>query len=376
MLYKPFNDLQLSALGMGNMRLPTLGEHGPIDREKAQQIIDYAYSHGINYYDTAYPYHDGESERFLGEAMKKFPRDSYYLATKFPGFMFKKGQHPKEYFEEQLRRCQTDYFDFYLLHNLNPGLFELYTDESIIGYFEEQQRAGRIRYFGFSSHADADTLAKFTALRKWDFAQIELNYLDWTMQDAKRQYEILTQHGIPIVVMEPVRGGRLASLTPEADALLKAAEPDRSIASWAFRWLMRLENVKVVLSGMTEMSQIEDNVHTFERSDPLSDEMAARLMQACDLFKTKFHVPCTACSYCTHDCPQGLDIPNFMRLYNEFVIADFPFVLYSLNDVDEAKRPASCLACGLCAGNCPQSIPIPEIIGKLADAYANMPEDR
>ena len=311
MIYKTFKDLHISQLGMGNMRLPVDAD-GSIDTEQAQRIIDYAFDHGVNYYDTAYVYHKGESESFLGNALRNRPRDRYFLATKFPGFLFTPGQNPKDIFEEQLRRCRTGYFDFYLMHNVNEKSIGTYTDEQLrlLDYFAGEQRNGRIRYLGFSSHGKPETLAKFADHHEWDFAQIQLNYLDWTLQDAKTQYEILTERRLPVIVMEPVRGGSLADLTPEANALLKAAEPERSIASWSFRWLTGLENVLVVLSGMSTLEQLKDNIATFDRPDPLTAEQEAVLMKACELFRNHFNVPCTACRYCCDDCPQQLNIPD------------------------------------------------------------------
>jgi len=375
MHYKELAGETVSYLGMGNMRLPTTGKDrfsSPIHRAKAQEIIDYAYAHGVNYYDTAYVYHNGESETFLGEALKKYPRESYFLATKFPGFILKPGQTPEGIFEEQLRRCQTEYFDFYLIHNLNEETENLYMDEAvgIVRYFEEQKKAGRIRHLGFSSHGKPETLERFASWRSWDFAQLQINYLDWTLQDAKRQYDILTERGIPVIVMEPVRGGRLASLTPELDEVLKQARPERSVASWAFRWLMGLDNVKLILSGMTELPQLADNVATFERYEPLTQEENTILMEVCDRFRKQFHVPCTACRYCCGDCPQELDIPRFMNAYNEVIIAEFPMILMEIRELAQAEQPSSCIACGACVAHCPQSIDIPGVMQKLSKAVA------
>jgi predicted aldo/keto reductase-like oxidoreductase len=373
MIYKPFKDgIQLSRLGMGNMRLPTTGMMGPIDRVKAQEIIDYAFAHGINYFDTAYLYHNGESEKFLGEALKKYPRDSYYLATKF--FVMANPDY-KAVFEEQLSRCQTDYFDFYLLHAVGMTPPERYLDKQygVMDFMQAQKKAGRIRYLGFSFHGNPDQLAQCLDAYDWDFVQIQLNYLDWTLQDAKRQYEMITARGIPVIVMEPCRGGRLASLSPEVDALLKAAQPERSIASWAFRWLLRLDNVQVILSGMTDLSQIADNVATFETFDPLTDALNDTLMNARDALLRQLNVPCTACRYCCDECPQGLDIPAFMRVYNAYALNESPMALMELGRLGDCKQPKDCIGCGSCMKHCPQSIKIPEIIKKLADIAAKMP---
>lgn len=370
MIYKQFKDLKLSMLGMGNMRLPTKGEGftAPIDKRKAQAIIDYAMTHGVNYYDTAYVYHGGESEKFLGEALSKYPRDSYYLATKF--FIVANPDY-KAVFEEQIRRLKTDHIDFYMLHGLFDNTTDQYLDCGCIEYFLEQQKASRIGYLGFSSHASTENLERAASHHNWDFAQIQLNYLDWKHASAKREYEILTERGIPVMVMEPVRGGRLASLNTEGDALLRGRQPDWSIPSWAFRWLMRLPNVQVILSGMTHMDQIEDNVATFEDGTPLTDEQTELLMKACDLVYGQMSVPCTACRYCCEACPQELNIPKLMDVYNKHKLGDV-WALSENTNKAEGKKPSDCVSCGACTAHCPQGIDIPDIMRQLAEAGAQM----
>jgi predicted aldo/keto reductase-like oxidoreductase len=376
MIYKTFRDgVKLSRLGMGNMRLPTQNGMGPIDREKAQAIIDYAITKGINYFDTAYVYHNGESEKFLGEALKKYPRESYYLATKF--FVLA-NPDVKAVFEEQLARLQTDYIDFYLLHAMGMNPPERYLDKQhgIMNYLLDQKKAGRIRYLGFSFHGSPEQLENSLNAYDWDFVQIQLNYLDWTLQDAKKLYEMITERNIPVIVMEPCRGGRLASLSPETDAILKAAQPERSIASWAFRWLMRLDNVHVILSGMSSMEQIIDNVNTFEKDDPLTDEMSEILMNAGEMLLKQLNVPCTSCRYCCEECPQGLDIPGLLSIYNEYALTQSPMALMGLGRMEKGKKPEDCIECGNCMKHCPQSIGIPEVMKKLAEAAAKKPPQK
>lgn len=364
---KAFKDLQLSCLGMGNMRLPLNGpKDTDIDMEKAQAIIDYAMAHGINYYDTAYVYHNGESERFLGKAMAKYPRESFCLATKFN---YNANPDYKAVFEEQLERLNTDYIDFYLLHAIGDGTADKYIDCGCIEYFEEQKKLGRIRYLGFSAHASVETLERVASLREWDFAQIQLNYFDWNFSTAKAEYEVLTSHNIPVIVMEPVRGGKLANLTDECNAELKAEQPDWSIASWAFRWLQRLDNVQVVLSGMTTMDQMVDNVATFSEGEALTDAQEEKLFEVVQNFRSQVVIPCTGCRYCTEDCPMGIDIPKMMNIYNGFKV-DGPWALAGLKDVEEGHTPADCIGCGACTGHCPQNIQIPEVMQQLAEAAA------
>lgn len=272
MRYKDFKGESISTLGLGGLRFPMEKDNpSRIDRAEAQKIVDAAISCGINYFDTAYSYQNGDSERFLGEALSKYPRDSYYLATKF---YVAYSTDIEAVFEEQLKRCNVDYFDFYLFHCLDEGTIGAYTDQNrdYLGYLLKQKKAGRIRNIGFSSHALPDTLERFLDWNdQFDMALIQLNYLDWTLLNAKRQYELLTEHGIPVWVMEPMKGGRLSTLNEKASAILKSISPGRSISSWGFRFLQGLPNVQTVLSGMSTIEQVLDNARTFEKFDPLSE---------------------------------------------------------------------------------------------------------
>lgn len=363
MKYKPFKDIQLSRLGMGNMRLPLLEDGKTIDRVKTQEILDYALANGINYFDTAYVYNGGDSEKAVGECMRKHPRESFYLATKF-----NYGANPdyKAVFEEQLSRLQTDYIDFYLLHCLLPNNIENYLNCGCIDYFLEQKEKGRIKYLGFSSHADVETLKRFADHHQWDFAQLQINYFDWNYHDTQKEYKILEERNIPIVVMEPVRGGRLATLTPDTEAMLKKAHPDWSIASWALRFVESLPQVQVILSGMSNMEQIVDNCKTFSDPIDLTEEDKATLMEACEKFHSNLVVPCTACRYCTDGCPAGIEIPTFMQAYNTFKV-EGGGIIKKLKDhaFDSTAYPTDCIGCGQCTTHCPQSIKIPEIMEEL-----------
>ncbi len=371
MEYKAFQDIQLSRLGMGNMRLPTDGEgfSAPINYEKAHEIIDYGMAHGITYYDTAYVYHGGDSERCLGAALKKYPRDSFYVATKF-----NYGANPdyKAVFAEQLERLGMDYIDFYLIHAVMDGSIDNYLDCGCIDYFLEQQKAGRIKYLGFSSHASPENLRRFADHHPWDFAQLQINYFDWNYSTSKEEYQILTDRNIPVVVMEPVRGGRLSSLTPDAEALLKEAHPDWSMASWALRFVRSLPNVQVILSGMSTLDQIVDNCRTFSDPEPLSDRDMDLLMKACDLFHNQLRVPCTACRYCTPDCPMEINIPEFLKVYNDYKV-DGMAALNRADAVVSEGKPADCIGCGSCTSHCPQGIAVPEIMPLLAEALSRRP---
>ncbi len=360
MMYQEFRDISLSRLGMGNMRLPM--RDGAIDEEKAQEIIDYAMAHGINYYDTAWVYNDGGSERFLGPALRKYPRDSYYLATKFN---IHATPDPGPVFEEQLRRLCTEHIDFYLLHCLTDGNINTYLESGCIDYFLEQQKKGRIRYLGFSSHASPKTLERFASHHAWDFAQLQINYFDWKYNSAKAEYEILEKKGIPIMVMEPVRGGRLASLTAETEGLLKAAHPDWTVASWALRFVQSLPRVQVILSGMSNLEQIRDNVATFSGEVGLSDGDLALLLEVCEKFRSQVQIPCTACRYCTSGCPVQINIPEFLKVYNSYKV-NGRGALRGLQKVESEGSPADCIGCGACTGHCPQNIDVPKLMQELA----------
>lgn len=380
MLYKPFQDLKLSCLGMGNMRLPTVGERGPIDEEKAREILEYAYEHGVNYFDTAYRYHGGASEPFVGKVLKKYPRDTWYLASKLPGHMMNyrdgklgfQGYLAGEdipsiaaVFEDQLERCGVEYFDFYLLHNVCETSFDFYTNEElgVVPYLLEQKKAGRIRHLGFSAHGRAETIERFLDRYPdlFEFAQIQLNYLDWELQDAGRKYRLLEERRIPVVVMEPVRGGSLSKLRPDCEALLREARPEASPASWAFRFLQSLPGVQVVLSGMTTLEQLRENIALFSADDPATEEDKALLRRVVSSMADL--VPCTACRYCCEACPRGLDIPKLLSLYNEVNYTGSLGTLgFTLNAMREAELPSACLGCGACESLCPQGIPIPEVL--------------
>ena len=383
MIYKTFQGLDLSTLGMGNMRLPKKGEgrDASIDREKARAIIEYAYENGINYFDTAYMYHGGESEIFVGEVLSQYPRDSWYLADKMPGHMmeYKDGKlgvkgyltgetinSIEQVFEEQLEKCGVDYFDFYLLHNLCETSYGFYTNEElrVVDYLQAQKEAGRIRHLGLSAHARAETIEKFLNWRDcFEFVQIQLNYMDWALQDAEKKYEVITSHGIPVWVMEPCRGGRLADLGEEANGILKNARPDDSIASWAFRYLQSLPNVHVVLSGMSTMAQIVENIELFSKPDPTTEDEKVLLNKALDRLIDL--VPCTACRYCCDVCPQQLDIPKLISMYNEAVVDGVGLLHFTLDAMKESKKPSACLACGDCKELCPQDIDIPDIMERF-----------
>jgi len=375
MIYREFQNLKLSALGFGTMRLPT-NPDGSIDEEQVRRMTRYAIDHGVNYFDTAYPYHSGESERVIGRVLKEYPRDSYYLADKYPGHqILSGGYNPAAIFEEQLKKCGVDYFDFYLLHNVYEKSMETYLDPrwGIIDYFKEQKRLGRIRHLGFSTHAQTEGLEQFLNLcgQDMEFCQIQLNYLDWTLQDARGKVELLNRHHIPVWVMEPVRGGKLAHLKEEEEERLKALRPEESVAAWGFRFLQSIPGVTMVLSGMSNMEQMEDNVKTFSRGTPLSEAETALLLDIAEGMKDS--IPCTACRYCCDGCPKGLDIPGFIRTYNELRVAPATNAVMRIEFLPEEKKPSACIGCGKCARVCPQNIDIPGVLKDLTRRVSELP---
>ena len=375
MIYRDFKGTKLSMLGFGTMRLPVL-ENGQIDTAQTQEMVDYAMAHGVNYYDTAWPYMQNMSETVVGACLKKHPRESFCLATKFPGHMVAETYDPADIFEQQLQKCQVDYFDFYLLHNVYENSVHVYDDPKwgIVDYFIEQKKQGRIRHLGFSSHADLACLSDFLNRygAQMEFCQIQLNYLDWTTQRAKEKYELLAKHHIPVWVMEPVRGGKLAALDEDSERQLHALRPDASIASFGFRWLQGLEQIGMILSGMSNMAQMQDNIAAFEKLDPLSPAEEAILFAAAD--KMKNAIPCTACRYCCDGCPMGLNIPDLLHKYNQLRVGSGSSVKMQLDALPEDKWPGACIACGACTAVCPQKIAIPDELAAFAAELDKLPD--
>lgn len=372
MIYNDFNGKKLSALGMGNMRLPVIdGQDNKIDVELSKKMIAYCMDHGINYYDTAYGYHGGQSELVVGELLKNYDRKSFYLASKFPGYDASNWGKVKEIFEDQLKKCQVEYFDFYMFHNVCEMNVDAYLDPKygIYDYLIEQKKNGRIKHLGFSAHGDIECMTKFLNAygKDMEFGQIELNYFDYKFQNAKGKVELLDKWNIPVWVMEPVRGGQLAKLSDDATFKLKAARPDEDVPAWAFRFLQSFPSVKVTLSGMSNMEQLEANIKTYEDNRPLNDTEMKLILGIADDMISKNTVPCTGCHYCVSKCPKHLDIPGLIRLYNEAIIAgsgDF-IAPMALAAIDKDKQPECCIGCKSCEKVCPQTIHISEELKKF-----------
>ncbi|MFQ6829834.1 MAG: aldo/keto reductase [Acutalibacter sp.] len=375
MMYRDFQDVKLSALGMGAMRLPVVdGDDSKIDEAAAFAMVDEAMARGVNYYDTAWGYHNGNSELVMGKALARHPREKFYLATKFPGYDLSNMGKVEEIFEKQLEKCQVEYFDFYLFHNVCEMNIDAYLDPKYgtYDYLLAQKKNGRIRHLGFSAHGDYDVMKRFLEAygKDMEFCQIQLNYLDWDFQDAKRKVELLNQWNIPVWVMEPLRGGKLASLAPKDEAKLKALRPDEGIPAWAFRYLQSIPSVVVTLSGMSNMEQMKENIATFETDKPLNETELETLHAIAQGMVKKIVLPCTACHYCTSHCPQGLDIPNLLSLYNEHCFTQGGFIApMALSAIPADKQPSACIGCRSCEAVCPQGIKISEA---MADFTAKL----
>lgn len=372
MVYKEFQDLKLSALGMGAMRLPVIGkDDSRIDEAATAEMVDYAMGHGVNYYDTAWGYHSGNSELAMGKALSRYPRESFYLATKFPGYDLSNMDKVEEIFEKQLEKCQVNYFDFYLFHNVCEMNIDAYLDEShgIYQYLMEQKKNGRIRHLGFSAHGSVAVMKRFLEAygKDMEFCQIQLNYLDWTFQNAKGKIELLQEYQIPVWVMEPLRGGRLAKLPESAGDALKAVRPEEKIPAWAFRFLQSVPGVTVTLSGMSNLEQLQENIKTFETELPLSQKEMDALLSVADGMLNGA-LPCTACRYCVSHCPKELDIPSLLELYNEHNFTGGGFIApMALMAVPREKHPDSCIGCRSCEAVCPQQIKISEAMADFAE---------
>lgn len=372
MIYRNFQNLKLSALGMGAMRLPVIdGDDTRVDQELVNKMVACAMEGGVNYYDTAWGYHGGQSELAMGRALAAYPRESFYLADKFPGYDLSNMDKVEEIFEKQLEKCGVEYFDFYLIHNVCELNIEEYLNPAhrIYDYLTAQKKNGRIRHLGFSAHGSRAVIERFLSVYgdAMEFCQLQINYLDWNFQDAKGKVDLLRGRGLPVWVMEPVRGGSLASLKPEYEERLRALRPDEAIPAWAFRFLQSIPEVTVTLSGMSNLEQMQQNIATFGEEKPLSAQEMDALLGIADEMVKKIALPCTACRYCTTHCPQGLDIPHLLALYNEHAYSNGGFIApMAVSAIEEDKRPNACIGCRSCEAVCPQQIKISEAMADFS----------
>jgi len=367
MFYKKFQDNQLSALGMGCMRLPLIEGTKDIDVDAVKQMVALCFKSGINYFDTAWGYHNGNSELVMGEVLADYPRDSYYLASKFPGYDKSLLTKPQEIFEQQLKKCKTDYFDFYLFHNLDEGNVDDYLNPKygIYDFLMQQKKQGKIKHLGFSTHGTYETTKRFLDAygKDMEFCQVQLNWIDWEFQDAKSKVKLLNSLNIPIWVMEPLRGGSLCKIDEQYQSTLKELRPDYTLPQWSFNYLQTIEGLGVVLSGMSNIEQLEQNITIFDKPNPLSEKETSVLLNIAKQMTNSKTLPCTSCRYCTTYCPMELDIPWLISLYNEHVYSNGGFLAPSgLRALPPDKRPSMCQNCHKCEEVCPQKIKIAQMM--------------
>lgn len=358
---------EISLLGFGLMRLPKLSaDSQEIDYALAETMVDRAIASGVNYFDTAWRYHEGMSEEFAGRALSRYPRESYRLASKLPVWLTRDKEEVDRIFDAQLAKCKVDYFDFYLMHSLNREWYAIVQEAGLYDILRRKQEEGLIRHLGFSFHDNAELLDRITSDYDWDFVQIQLNYVDWEVLDGKTLYSILRDKHIPIIIMEPVRGGQLASLSPAAQEILRQADPLASPASWALRYAASFPEVMTVLSGMSSMGQVEDNLKTMSAFKPLTTPEREVLDRAKEAYLASGAIPCTGCRYCM-DCPSGVDIPRVFSIYNHYKVNQSEMAFKNnYRSLKESEQAHNCIACGECLEHCPQGIAIPERMAEVA----------
>ena len=366
-----FKDISVSMLGFGAMRLPT-DANGNIDDALNKKMVKTALDAGINYFDTAYMYMNGKSERAMGDALKPYDRNSFNLTTKMPVMMLEREDDVERIFNEQLERCRTDYFDFYLVHCLNKHNWENTKKYNVIPFLEQKKKEGKIKYLGFSHHDTPELLQEIIDYYdKWEFVQLQINKIDWKSCRGEEQYNIARKAKLPIIVMEPLRGSALANLNADATKILKDYNPDASAASWAFRWLAGLDGIFTMLSGMTKPEHLEDNIKTFKNLKPLSEEEQKVYDRALAAHMKSLAIGCTACRYC--ECPVGVDIASIFSLYNQYKqdttgMGKTGFISH-YGALRENERADKCIKCGLCKSKCPQQLDIPALLAKVDKEY-------
>jgi len=360
------NGIKASLLGYGCMRFPTL-QNGEINEEYAEQLLDIAYAQGVTYFDTAYPYHGGKSEKFVGKAMSKYDRSSFMLATKLPCWAVNSKEDADRIFREQLENLRTDYVDFYLLHALNKDSWHKMVELGVVEQVAEFKEKGLIKNYGFSFHDGYDTFEEIINYRDWDFCQIQLNYVDKDTQATLKGVELTKSKGIPLVIMEPVKGGSLANLPDEIMSILKPYRPDYTPAAWALSWVGSIDNVKVILSGMTELNQVEDNLKTFNSFKALSSEEMKAVDKVCEEIMARAMNGCTGCRYCM-PCPMGVNIPRNFSLWNNYhKYHNKGEFMWNLNNMKDEEKPYACVKCGKCETHCPQKLSIRDDLQKFGE---------
>lgn len=375
MEYRKIGENKVSLLGFGCMRFPT--KDGKIDEALSEEMIDIAIKSGVNYLDTAFPYHGGESELFVGKILKKYDRESLYLATKLPIWDVNTLDDAKRLFNEQLTKLDVEYVDFYLIHALDKNRWKKVLELGILDYLNGLVAEGKIRNLGFSFHDDYEVFEEILSYRKWDFCQIQYNYIDTDIQAGDKGYELSVKLGVPLVIMEPVKGGVLAMLPEDVTAPLKSIKPEASTASWALRWVANHDNVKVILSGMSSYEQVMDNLKTFEKFESLTAEEEAAIKGVADTINSRTRNGCTGCRYCM-PCPFGVDIPRAFSIWNEYgkYGNERKAVKRYFDETPAEKLADVCQKCGACEAECPQHLNIRDDLESLHEELLKLKESK
>ena len=368
---RKFKDLSVPLLGFGCMRLPMRGEE--VDMNELEKMVEYAMQHGANYFDTAYMYVDGKSEIAMGKVLSNYKREDIILADKSPAMYMKSKDDVKRIFEEQLKKCKTDYFDFYMVHNINKNTIDNYRNFEMFNQLNEFKKQGLVKYVGFSFHGTPEMLREVAPEHPWDFAQLQINYLDWDVVKAHEQYDIVQAQKIPVTVMEPLRGGGLVNLSEKAAAKLKELYPDTTPAAFGLRWAASRSNVITVLSGMSNLKQMQENIQTFVNYKDMTEAEIKAADEIAKIIQSQGEINCTACKYCTEVCPRGINIPAAFALYNQYKVTNNKgiFSMY-YSTLGESEKPDKCIKCGLCNKNCPQSLDIPNLLAKVEKTYSDI----
>lgn len=368
---RKFRDITVPLLGLGCMRLPM--KNGEIDITEVDSMVDYCIQHGANYFDTAYLYLDGKSETVIGKSLKRYSRKDFLLADKMPLRHLKTKEDIERIFNEQLKKCQVDYFDFYLAHNININTFDIYKNFDVYNELLKYQKDGRIKYLGFSFHGSIEMLKEVIKEHKWDFCLLQINYLDWDIVKAKEQYDIATAAGIPVMAMEPLRGGALVKLPEQALEKIHSKYPDTTPAAFGLRWVASRKNLITVLSGMNNLQQVKENIKTFTDFRNMTADEEQNAQEIAQIIQAQGEINCTACKYCMEVCPEGINIPANFALYNQYQITkDKRFFRIYYNSLAEKERADNCIHCNLCKSNCPQSLDIPNLLAKIREEIKNI----